>query len=162
MMARDEPTTFNILFVCTGNTCRSPLAEELARRALKQRGWDHVRVASAGTAAAWDAPASDGALRAAREIGLDLSGHRSQPVTAKLVEESDIILGMTEGHVRTVEATSDDVQVSLLSEFIDGPEAGEPIVDPFGGTPAEYSEARDRIARAVEGLLDRLAAILSP
>lgn len=161
-MARDEPTTFNILFVCTGNTCRSPLAEALARRALEQRGWDHVRVESAGTAAAWDAPASDGSLETAAEIGLDLSGHRSQPLTTKLVEEADIILGMTESHVRTVEVMSDDVQVSLLSEFINGPEAGEPIADPFGGTPAEYSAARERIGRAVEGLLDRLAAILSP
>ncbi len=162
MMPKDKPTTYNILFVCTGNTCRSPLAEAIARRALEQRGWDHVRVESAGTAAYWDAPASRGSLESAAEIGLDLAGHRSQPLTPKLVAESDIILGMTENHVLAVQAMADDVQVSLLSEFIDGPEAGEPIVDPLGGPPEEYTEVRERIARAIEGLLDRLSAILSP
>jgi len=158
----DEPTTYNILFVCTGNTCRSPLAEVIARRALEQRGWDHVRVDSAGTSAAWGAPASAGSSEAAAEIGLDLSGHRSQPLTTELVEQADIILAMTPGHLEAVEAIEGGAQVSLLGEFISGPGAGEPIEDPVGGPPEEYKEVRDRIVRAVDGLLDRLSAILSP
>ena len=158
----DEPTSYNILFVCTGNTCRSPLAEVIARRALEQRGWDHVRVDSAGTSAAWGAPASAGSSEAAAEIGLDLSGHRSQPLTTELVEQADIILAMTPGHLEAVEALDGGAQVSLLGEFISGPGAGEPIEDPVGGPPEEYEEVRDRIVRAVDGLLDRLSAILSP
>lgn len=160
-MTTDEPTTYNILFVCSGNTCRSPLAEAIAQRKLDERGWSHVRVDSAGTGATWGAPASDGALDAGAEIGLDLSGHRSQPLTSQLVEGADIILGMTQSHVDAVLELG-EVPVSLLSEFIGGEQASEPIADPIGGTIADYREVRERISRAIDGLLDRLSAILSP
>jgi protein-tyrosine-phosphatase len=158
----DNPTTYNILFVCTGNTCRSPLAEAITHRRLAERGWNHVRVDSAGTAAAWGAPASEGSLGAAAAVGLDLAGHRSQPLTARLVEESDIILAMTPSHLDRVHELGGDEKVMLLSEFMDGASRGEPIGDPFGGPPEEYAQVRDRISQAVQGLLDRLSAILAP
>ncbi len=158
----DKPTTYNILFVCTGNTCRSPLAEAITRQRLSERGWNHVRVDSAGTAAAWGAPASEGSLGAAAAVGLDLGGHRSQPLTPKLVEESDIILAMTPSHLGRVEELGGHEKVMLLSEFMDGASRGEPIGDPFGGPPEEYAQVRDRISQAVQGLLDRLSAILAP
>jgi protein-tyrosine phosphatase len=161
-MPRDRATTYNILFVCTGNTCRSPLAEVITRRALEERGWSHVRVDSAGTSAVWDEPASVGSLRAAEEVGLDLSGHRSQPLTPELIEGADIILGMTPSHVHVVEEMGGDRKVSLITDFMSGSDAGVPIRDPLGGAPEEYVEVRDRIALAVEALLNRLSAILSP
>jgi protein-tyrosine-phosphatase len=150
------------LFVCTGNTCRSPLAEVIARWALSDRGWNHVSVDSAGTSASWDAPASEGSLRAAADIGLELEGHRSQPLTPELIEGADMILGMTENHVRTVESMGGARKVQLITDFLDGPEAGGTIRDPIGGPPEEYAEVRNRIARAVEAMLDRMSAILSP
>ena len=161
-MTKDQPTPYNILFVCTGNTCRSPMAEVIARQALAKRGWRHVEVDSAGTSAAWDVPASPGALQAVADVGLDLSTHRSQPLTAKLVAKADIILVMTPNHVDAVEALGEGTKVSLISEFMEGPDAGQPIDDPVAGPFEKYVEARDRIARAVDGLLNRLAAILSP
>lgn len=110
----------------------------------------------------WDAPASDGAKRAVREVGLDLSGHRSQPLTRELVARADIVLGMTPGHVTAAQALGEETKVVLLSEFLTGSDTGDPIIDPVGGSDEVYVDVRNRITRAIEGLLDRLSAILSP
>lgn len=161
-MREDTPTTYNILFVCTGNTCRSPMAEAIARRALDDRGWTHVSVNSAGTSAYWDSPASEGSLNAAAEIGLDLSGHRSQPLTPELVRGADVILGMTDSHIESARAMGGEGKSHMMSEFLDGTRQGMPIDDPIGGPPEEYAEVRDLLIKSVQALLDRLAAILSP
>ena len=81
-----------LLFVCTGNTCRSPLAEAIARKVAIERGLPEIEAASAGTSA-WDgAAASDGALLVGLERRLDLGSHRSQQLTRALVESNDLIL----------------------------------------------------------------------
>ncbi|MEO7367810.1 MAG: hypothetical protein ABIZ36_07625, partial [Gemmatimonadaceae bacterium] len=74
-----------LLFVCTGNTCRSPLAEAIARRLADERGIYDVTVGSAGTSAWPDAPASDGALLVAMEHGLDLGDHRARVLSPEIV-----------------------------------------------------------------------------
>src|SRR5687767_9985341 len=89
---RDVLTTYNVLFVCTGNTCRSPMAEALAKREVRERRWSHVAVRSAGISAHPGGAASEGALQAARERGLDLTAHGATQVDQRLVDWADVIL----------------------------------------------------------------------
>src|SRR5688500_9435251 len=96
------PSTYNVLFVCTGNTCRSPMAAALARDEIVRRGWRHVQVASAGAAADPGQPASDPALAVTQRSGLDLAGHSSQLLTPQLVEWADLILAMSPSHLAVV------------------------------------------------------------
>jgi protein-tyrosine-phosphatase len=158
-----ETTTFNILFVCTGNTCRSPLAAALAREELARRGWAHVQVASAGVAAAPGAPASRDAVAVGERHGLDLSGHASQPVDPSLVDWADLVLVMSPSHLPTVTRHTDREKATLLGDFAAGG-AGEgmPVPDPFGGGAEAYAETFDALRDLVSRALDRLAPIVRP
>lgn len=158
----DRGTTYNILFVCTGNTCRSPMAAAIARRAIADRGLSYVRVDSAGTGAVRGEPAAEHAVAALREIGLDLSGHESKPLTADDVESADLIVAMGPGHAERVRAHGGPHKVFLLTEFLAGSDAATPIEDPFGGGLAAYLQTRDQIRRAVDAMIDHLAPILAP
>lgn len=88
-----------IVFVCTGNSCRSPLAEVLARRRYVDLP---VLFASAGTAAASGEPASAGARAVARELGMDLDAHRSAPLDASALAGADWVIGLTRSHAALV------------------------------------------------------------
>jgi protein-tyrosine phosphatase len=89
--------TLDVLVVCTGNICRSPMGEALMRRHLATHGID-AHVHSAGTMR-WRGPATAEAVQAMSERGLDVSGHRSRELTPALVEASDLVLGMTRAHI---------------------------------------------------------------
>ena len=152
----DRP--YRILFVCTGNTCRSPLAERIARRELERRGrGEEVQVGSAGVAAAPGQTASEGSLTVAREAGLDLHDHRSRLLTREMALEADLILGMSAGHVARVLALGEDARVALLGDFArDTPLGGPSVPDPFGGPVEVYRETYRVIEALVKESLDRL------
>ena len=162
----DRPP-FRLVFVCTGNTCRSPLAEALARREAERRGWTHVQVTSAGVAAFPGEPVSDGSRRAAERHGLDLSGHAATRLGPDEVADADLILGMSAGHVvRAIELGADG-RAALISAFAahggDGDVlSGAPVPDPFGGSDDVYEEAFRALDALVTDVMTRLEPYIEP
>jgi protein-tyrosine-phosphatase len=147
-----------LLFVCTGNTCRSPMSEAIARKYIIERGLEDMDVASAGTSA-WDgAPASDGALLVGLERRLDLSTHRSQQITRALIESSDLIFTMGPHHLERVEALGGAGKSFMLTSYPTPGTSGRTISDPMGGDLDVYRSAADELETEIRRVIDRLAA----
>jgi glycine hydroxymethyltransferase len=143
-----------ILFICTGNVCRSPMAEALFRRAVRGRG--EFRVYSAGIGALDGQPPTQHSVRAMRELGIDISAQRSRMLTADLVRQADFIFGMTHGHVDTIGLLYPPAaeKTFLLREFDDTLEPFEKdISDPIGSPYEVYVECRNQIEQGIASLL---------
>lgn len=151
-------TGMRILFVCTGNTCRSALAEALARKVIIERALSDIEVLSAGTSA-WDgAPASDGALLVGLERGLDLGQHCSQTLTRELVRDADLVLAMGPHHLDRIEALGGGSRAHLLTDFASRGASTRPVNDPIGGELEMYRATADELELEVRRVFDRITA----
>lgn len=140
-----------ILFVCTGNTCRSPMAACMLRALLAKRGLaDEIQVLSAGTYALSGAPASIGAQRAMERRGLSLADHKSQAVTSVLLDSCDLIIGLSGSHIQQLRMMYPRCQTPMRA--FDDP----PVSDPYGGDDAAYEQAACDIQRQLPALIKHL------
>ncbi|WP_078556159.1 low molecular weight protein arginine phosphatase [Bacillus alkalicellulosilyticus] len=143
----------NVLFVCTGNTCRSPIAEMM----LRQKQDPTIDVKSAGVFASVGSDASDGTKQVLTEKGLECD-HSSQQLTEELINWATVILTMTEGHKYAILQRFPDALPKLytLKEFVEGAEVDKDIQDPFGGPVETYRTTAAEIERLVNKLPEAL------
>jgi protein-tyrosine-phosphatase len=149
---------FRLLFVCTGNTCRSPMAEVIARRAVAELGWQNFEVRSAGIAALDGDRASGGAVRAATRSGLDLSEHSATLLTSEVVEWADLVLVMSMGHLSRVGELGRRGNAALVTSFGEPQDAGGTgsVPDPIGGPDEHYLETFEFLEQLIPRAVQRL------
>jgi protein-tyrosine-phosphatase len=137
---------YRVLFVCAGNTCRSPLAAAALSRALGDDG-RRVEIQSAGV------------IEVAKANGLDLDAHRAQRVSIPLLERADLVLALGPGELEVVRRMSPDAgrRAHLLPDFDCEHPTGEGVPDPFGGSREAYEECLRRVAEHVV----RVAAVVA-
>ncbi|NLI20413.1 MAG: low molecular weight protein arginine phosphatase [Clostridiales bacterium] len=136
----------DVLFVCSGNTCRSPMAAALFNDLCSRRGLPY-RAESAGLYARDGSPASDGAFYAMKERGLDLSRHVSQQVSSRLAGEAGLVVTMGESYASLVRERCPWARVMAFQP---------PVHDPFGGSLAEYRATADDLLSRMDWVLRRI------
>lgn len=146
-----------MLFVCTGNTCRSPMAAAIARHLIGELPADGIatRVESAGTAAGFGMEATPEGVTALRAMGIDPMPHRSAPVTRDMLRGADVVFGLTRGHVETLRRLDPTLGDRLRLLDPDGAD----VLDPIGGPQSLY----DSTAASLRAMIERrLAQVIVP
>ncbi|MBW8782043.1 MAG: low molecular weight protein arginine phosphatase [Verrucomicrobia bacterium] len=151
-----------IVTVCTANICRSPMAQALLQHALRAqpeplKSW---QVVSAGVAARPGDKVSENSVQALKKVGLDISGHTSQPLSRELIERAQAVFCMTESHRAMIQFTINPVprNIYLFREFMPRA-AGKEIPDPYGGALHHYEACRDEMVEAIPSLVEFLKTL---
>ncbi len=136
-----------VTFVCTGNTCRSPMGEAILKKMAEEQGWK-MRVESAGLFAHPGSPVAENARRALSDLyGISSFHHASQPMTQSLFDASDLVIAMTAGHARLLTERF-GVYDKILSMPTD-------VDDPWGGDLAAYKKSAGEIEKGIRILVER-------
>lgn len=160
-MRLDEKMTdlYRILVVCTGNVCRSPMAEGLLARHAQTAGLHHVVVESAGTHAPEGSPASTFARQAAAELGADIDRHRARYLNRAMVEDADLILVMENAHEQFIASAlpaASEGKVKLMRTYHAGDPSSEDVPDPIGADLGYYRDVARLIDDCCMGVLKTL------
>jgi len=155
-----------VLFVCTGNTCRSPMAQGILKKMLKDKGVGNLEVTSAGTHGLPNAPASLFAMQVASQRGIDLSRHRSRRLTPEMIEQADLVLAMSPEHleyIKRIEGAAGDKAYLLRVFHQAGPASNKApqggvlsIKDPIGGSPEDYERSFREIEEEIKRIFPKI------
>lgn len=145
-----------IVFVCTGNTCRSPMAQGLLQSYLDEKGIANVEVRTAGVMTIPGLLPTPEAVQVMDAAGIDIKKHRSAPLTPEMIRKADLILGMTPFHVQFALRLSDDARnrTFLLKEYTKSDLKNYQITDPMGATLEVYKRVFREIKLAIERLCE--------
>jgi protein-tyrosine phosphatase len=158
-------TTGPIVTVCTANICRSPMAAALLQHALaaESEPLRSLKIMSAGVAARTGERASENSITALKKVGIDLSNHRSQPLTQQMLDEALAVICMTESHRAMIQVQAEPVpeNLFLFRQFLTGDVERE-IGDPYGGPLRVYEMARDEMVEAIPSLVAHLRTLVTP
>ena len=157
---KSTETIGRVLFVCTGNICRSPMAEGLLIERLRQEERQSLSVSSAGIFANPGNIPDPLAVQVAREAGIDISGHRARVVNGYNVNWADIVLVMESGQKGfiTMAFPRHSAKVVLLGNFKRSQGGGGEIADPYGSSLEDYRTCFEEIREAIEGLIQFLSS----
>ncbi len=148
----------HVIFVCTGNICRSPMAERVARHRAAAEGLD-VEFTSAGVSdEEWRNPIDPRAQRVLRRAGYDASNHTAHRITDAEVASADLLVALDNGHLSRLRRLYPDADVRLLTSFDPSVPAGTGVVDPWYGDDAGFDDTLEVVESAMPGLFEHLRA----